>query len=360
MTVAIAVTSPDLVLPPLDPQALATHALAPRIPPAAVLPPPRERSLEDALEAVRRLLDQHGYVVVLYAGGEARIDLHHRLHTVRSVLDSDRIALLRLDLPPLAIAVLALQLRLLAAVPGPAGSTPGSAPGQAGFSPGVLASAARLLSHYVYAGALLGSVSRLDSIPVSLASHATSWVPGTQFAALVNPGRRLVKMGPAAQEALEGPEFGTRILVAKGRLPSDWVASTLAPAWRVHDIRQVPLPRDSAEWWGTGRLVEFAAAIQDPAVLHRIVDSVHRARCRWCGLELLGDHCAFCAAPLAPAEGLVTPAQGLIMPTQGPPPPGAPGPGAPGLGGPDAPAGPPPATAHRPAPPNTQPATPSP
>ncbi|MGP3953747.1 hypothetical protein [Streptomyces sp. 7N604] len=277
MPIAIAVTSPDLVLPSLDPQT----------PTAAVIPPPQARTLEAALAETHRLLERHGYAIVLYPAGDAQRDVHHRLHTVRSVLESDRIALLRLDLPPLAVAALALQLRQLSVCD---------------FSPGVLASAARLLSHYVYAGALLGSVSRLDRIPVSLASHATSWVPGTQFGVLANPTPQMTRPGAAGAEhsGLTGPGFATRLLVAKGRLQSDWVTGTLARDWRVQGVREVPLPRDSAGWWGTGRLVEFAAAIADISVLYQVVASVRRDDCRWCGLELIGDRCAFCSAPLAP------------------------------------------------------------
>ncbi|MEU6081443.1 hypothetical protein [Streptomyces sp. NPDC047108] len=275
MPIAIAVTSPDLVLPSADPQT----------PPAAVIPPPHAQSLDAALADTHRLLEQHGYLIVLYPAGEAQRETHQRLHTIRSVLESDRIALLGLDLPPLAVAALALQLRRLSVCD---------------FSPGVLASATRLLAHYVYAGALLGSVSRLDRVPVSLASHATSWVPGSQFGVLVNPAQQLTKVGGAAQEPLRGPEFGTELLFARGRLQSDWVTSGLAPAWRVQQVREVELPAESARWWGTSRLVEFASAIGDLSVLYQVVASVRRDDCRWCGLQLIGDRCAFCSAPVAP------------------------------------------------------------
>src|SRR5204862_5807011 len=49
----------------------------------------------------------------------------------------------------------------------------------------------------------------------------------------------------------------------------------------------------------TQKLIEFAAAIPDPSVLHRLVSSVRREECRWCGLELIGERCAFCATPVA-------------------------------------------------------------
>jgi hypothetical protein len=265
---AIAVTSPDLVLPPLDRQT----------PPAAVQPQP---TLEASLTGMHALIEQHGYVIALHhaSGDDPAVQ---RLRTVRSVLESDRVALLGIDLPPLGLALLAQQLRQLSVCD---------------FSPGVLASSARLLAHYIYAGALLGSVAKLDRVPVPLASHAKSWVPGAQFAVLAGPRPRLVRVG---QEELPGPEFGTRMLVASGQPPSDWVTASLAPAWRVQGVGTVPLPQDSARWWGTNRLVEFAAGLHDVSVLYQLVSSVRRETCHWCGLELIGDRCGFCAAPLPP------------------------------------------------------------
>ncbi|MEV5781150.1 hypothetical protein ACGFWD_07025 [Streptomyces sp. NPDC048448] len=272
MPTAIAVTSSDLVLPPHDRQT----------PPAVVQP---LDTLEGSLTGMHALIEQHGYVITLYP---ASVDaaVIRRLHTVRSVLESDRIALLGIDLPPLGLALLAQQLRQLSGCD---------------FSPGVLASSARLLAHYIYAGALLGSVAKLDRVPVTLKSHAKSWVPGAQFAVLATPRPQLARIG---QDDIAGPEFGTRLLVAAGQPPSDWVTATLAPAWRVQGVATVPLPEESGRWWGTTKLAEFAAGLYDVSVLYQLVSSVRREECRWCGLELIGDRCGFCAAPLPPPSEL--------------------------------------------------------
>ncbi|MFF3483648.1 hypothetical protein ACFYXC_10225 [Streptomyces sp. NPDC002701] len=276
MPTAIAVTSSDLVLPPHDRQT----------PPAAVQP---LEDLESSLTGMHALIEQHGYVIALYPSS-APGDVRRRLHAVRSVLESDRIAVLGLDLPPLGLALLAQQLRQLSVCD---------------FSPGVLASSARLLAHYIYAGALLTSVAKLDRVPVSLRSHAKSWVPGAQFAVLATPRPQLVRVG---QGDLTGPEFGTRMLVAPGQLPAEWLTGTLAPAWRVQGVATVPLPAESARWWGTGKIAEFAAGLHDVSVLYQLVSSVRREECHWCGLELIGDRCGFCAAPLSP---LPAPSHGL-------------------------------------------------
>ncbi|GAA2446534.1 hypothetical protein [Streptomyces glaucus] len=257
-----------MALPPQDERTL----------PATVLQDLDRRPLEQALTEMQGLLDRHGHVIVVCSRA-VPAGVRRRLHTIRSLLESDRIALFRPDLPPLGLAALARQLRQLASCD---------------LSPGVLASAGRLLTHYIHAGALLGSVARLDRVPVGLKAHARSWVPGSQFGVLAHPEPRLVRIGPGA--TLPGPEFGTWMLVAKGQLQSDWVTATLAPSWNVLGLRECPPPAESAGWWGTGRLIEFCTYLPDLSVLYQLVTSVRRSTCHWCGIDLIGDRCVFCSA----------------------------------------------------------------
>lgn len=273
MPTAIAVTSADLVLPPTDQQT----------PTAVVLRAPDEQPLEQAISDMHMLLEQHGYVIAVYPASIAPTH-ERRLHTIRSVLESDRIALLKVDLPPLGVAVLVRQLRQLSICD---------------FSAGVVASAARLLSHYIYSGALLNSVTKLDRVPVSLKTHAKSWVPGSQFGVVANPTPQLIKIGNGD---LTGPEFGTHLLVAKGQLQSDWVANTIAPAWQVQAVHDAALPAESPRWWGTSKMIEFAAFLPDISLIYQLVSSVRREVCTWCGNELIGDRCGLCSAPLKPPE----------------------------------------------------------
>lgn len=253
--------------------------------PAAVLPDLDRQSLDQSLAALQSLIDQHGHVIVVYSGAVSP-GVERRLYTVRNLLESDRIALFRPDLPPLGLAVLARQLRQLASCD---------------LSPGVLASAGRLLTHYLHAGALLGSVAKLDRVPVGLKSHAKSWVPGSQFGVLAHPEPQLVRIGPGA--TLAGPEFATSMLVAKGQIQSDWVTADLAKAWRVQGLREAPLPAESPAWWGTGKLIEFCSFLPDLSVLYQLVASVRQSACHWCGIEVIGDRCVFCSAtaPVSPA-----------------------------------------------------------
>ncbi|MFE5911851.1 hypothetical protein ACFQ6B_22610 [Streptomyces wedmorensis] len=276
MPTAIAVTGADLVLPPTDPGT----------PNAAVLPPPGGRPLDASVADMQQLLARYGHVVVVCPTA-APAAVEQRLRAVRGLLESDRIALVRTDLPPLGAAVLVRQLRQLAGCD---------------FSPGVLASAARLLAHYIYAGAVLGSVSRLDRVPVSLGSHLKGWLPGAHFAVLAGPTPQIVRLGNG-ETPLAGPEFTTELLLARGQLQTDWPTTTLVPQWRIGGpVHETPLPDSSPGWWGTPKLVEFAAYLPDLPVLYQLVSSVRRETCHWCGMDLIGDRCGFCAAPLAPPD----------------------------------------------------------
>ncbi|MFE1834387.1 hypothetical protein [Streptomyces sviceus] len=271
---AIAVTGADMALPAQDERTL----------PAVVLDGLDRQPLDHSLAALQALIDQHGHVVVVYSRAVPPA-VDQRLRTVRSLLESDRIALFQPALPPLGLAVLARQLRQLASCD---------------LSPGVLASAGRLLTHYLHAGALLGSVAKLDRVPVGLKSHAKSWVPGSQFAVLAHPQPQLVRLAPDA--TLAGPEFATSMLVARGQLQSDWVSGALARSWRIQGLREAPLPAESAEWWGTGKLIEFCTFLPDLSVLYQLVTSVRQNICHWCGIDVIGDRCVFCSAkaPVTP------------------------------------------------------------
>ncbi|MCB5178437.1 hypothetical protein [Streptomyces antimicrobicus] len=277
---AIAVTSADLALPAPD-----RHT-----PPAEVLAGPDQVDLAGSLAELGSLVERYGHVVAVVPSW-LPAPTRRRLHTVRAILESDRIALLDTDLPPLATALLVRQLRQLTACD---------------FSPGVIASAARLLTHYLHAGALLGSVSRLDRIPVGLKAHAKSWAPGAQFAVMAHPAPRLARLGTPGFAPPPGPGFATHLVFARGQLAPDWVTGELAAAWQVQGVLENPLPADSPAWWATPKLVEFTAAIPDTAVLYQLVASVRREPCRWCGLELIGDRCGFCAAPLVPGAAAAT------------------------------------------------------
>lgn len=271
MPTVIGVTGEDLALPAPDQPT----------PPAVVLAPPGRQSLDAALTVAESALETGGHLVVVVPTGLAP-EHRGRLRAVRSLLESHRTALVEVDLPPLATALLARQLRQIS---------------RYDLGPGVIASAARLLTHYLHTGAVLGSVAGLDRVPVGFGSHLRSFVPGTRFAVLAAPAPALTPFTDGIR--LPGPDFVTELAFTAGGSGEEWVRDRLAADWRCRYAHQVPLPEESARWWGTARLVEFAAYIADVGVLYHLVNSAHREPCPWCGLELVGDRCAFCSSPIA-------------------------------------------------------------
>ncbi|MDI5970052.1 hypothetical protein POF50_011990 [Streptomyces sp. SL13] len=297
MSTVIGATGADLLLPVPDRDT----------PAALVLGAPADQSLDDALETAWSALQAVGHLVVVVP---AALSAAHRgrLRAVRSLLESDRMALVDIDLPPLATALLVEQLRRISPYD---------------LGPGVIASAARLLAHYLHAGAVLGSVAKLDRVDVGLGTHLKSLLPGARFAVQAAPAASLTQL--ADDTRLPGPDYATGLAWAapaghSGRghaaghppagpgLGEEWVKDRLAADWKCQYVRQVPLPEGSARWWGTAKVVEFAAYIADVGVLYQLVGSAHRAPCRWCGLELVGDRCAFCSSPLTTAAPAPAPA----------------------------------------------------
>jgi hypothetical protein len=280
MSTVIGVTGADMLLPVPDRDT----------PPAVVLGAPGVQSLDDALETAWSALRAVGHLVVLLP---ASLPAAHRdrLRAVRSLLESDTMALVEIDLPPLALALLAEQLRRISPYD---------------LGPGVIAAAARLLAHYLHAGAVLGSVARLDRVPVPIGTHLTSLLPGARFVVRAAPEPSLARLADGLR--LPGPGYPTQLAYAPPGHGGghgghgggeEWIRGPLAADWHCQQVRQVPQPESSARWWGTAKVVEFAAYIADVGVLYQLVGSAHRAPCRWCGLELVGDRCAFCASPQA-------------------------------------------------------------
>jgi hypothetical protein len=250
-------------------------------------------SLEEHVTRTSAALDAYGHVVAL-APADPADPARRRMHTVRSALEADRMAIVPTALPPLARALLGEQLRQLSGTD---------------LGPGVLAGAARLLAYYLHSGALLGSVAKLDRVPVGVGAHVKSLMPGRHFAVLAHPEPYLGQADP--DQVPPGPGYQTQLAMAGKGLDPGWITGPLAAAWRSQPVREVPLPTDSVSWWGTSRLVEFTAYIADVGMLYQLVTSVRRDTCTWCGLEVIGDQCLFCSTRLgdrtAPAKHAAAP-----------------------------------------------------
>ena len=134
-------------------------------------------------------------------------------------------------------------------------------------------------------------------VPVGLGSHLRSWVPGVHFAVLAGPEPRITEVSDSAR--LPGPGYPTHLAVSGTGPGTEWLRTRLGADWKCQYLRDLPALPAAPRWWGTTKLVEFAAYIADVGVLYQLVSSAHRERCRWCGLEMVGDRCGFCAAVTA-------------------------------------------------------------
>ena len=111
----------------------------------------------------------------------------------------------------------------------------------------------------------LHALAVIAALPI-LAAPAAALSPG---AVGVVPDRVVITL---ADGVLPAPSYGTRMTVALGSLNShghrdgsvagreDWVTGALAPAWGIRDVELVEPSPDAARWWGTPKLIEFAAA----------------------------------------------------------------------------------------------------
>ena len=106
------------------------------------------------IDRMAHALRGHGAVLVVYPSWEAEA-ARRVISLARGVLLTDRIAGMPLDLPPLALSLVADQLAFVSQY----------------VRPGVLASMAPRLAGEVFAGAWVNSVANLDHIAIGLGAH---------------------------------------------------------------------------------------------------------------------------------------------------------------------------------------------
>jgi hypothetical protein len=204
-----------------------------------------------------------------------------RVHSARTLLDTDRVALVETDLPPLAAGVLTALADALAARSPQAGELVAALPALAGELTVV---------------SWLASVSKLRRPAPSVAQHARSALPGSAFAVVVAPDEHVhtlgrndsgIEIAPAGQPA--------QLVVASGEGgDTAWVLETLNPALGSLPVLEVAPSEAGPSWWGTSKLVEAVAAPTDlPALAARLLPS-GLAACRWCGEPLAASPCPFC------------------------------------------------------------------
>jgi hypothetical protein len=248
--------------------------------------PPDRDDLKDLFDAMAGPL-RGGDAVIVVLGEWLPADALRGLRTVRSLLQTDRVALHITELPPLATSVLAaLAAALIPFAP----------------SAGALASALDAVGRELYVLAWAGSVAGLQHPSVSLLHHARSLLPGSSFGIGLQPEPFVLPLSRAEQEPpLAAPAHPLELLVA----PTDkadlvWLVDVVAPALGGIPVREIPATMHGTSWWGTSKLVE---AVGVPSSLERLAQVTLAgvpAPCAWCGEPIFASPCPFCGEAVPP------------------------------------------------------------
>ncbi|WP_018655771.1 hypothetical protein [Actinomadura flavalba] len=233
----------------------------------------------DFIETVASALGRRGAVVVVRpAWPDGSGDRLVRL--ARAALLTDRIADLPLDLPPLALSLVADQLAFLAPY----------------TRPGLLAGAAHRLAATVVPGAWLSSVAGLGHIHTGLSAHLASYLPGTGFSVLAGrqAGVHRVTSAAPVQRIEHRPRDPVLVLSGAANGDTAWVREHLGPALGAARITDVDPAPGGAAYWGTKKFAEFVAFSGHPDDMTLILRDLPDGTCRWCGEALTLPACPFC------------------------------------------------------------------
>ncbi len=254
---------------------------------------PARADLQAMTETVADALGRKEAVLAVYPAWQTE-PAAQRLETVRACLDTDRVALLSCELPPLAGGV---ALALLAAL-----APHLSSPGQVVVALPVVESSLVVVSW-------LNSVAGLKRPSPSLLQHLQSAGPGSAFAAGLQPEpfvRRISRRGGDLPVNAVGEPM--ELLVSPNGGDLEWVADVLNPALGSLSLREVAPTRAGIGWWGARQLVETVAHPLDMAPLReRVLEAGPMRLCPWCGVAIAQPTCPFCrhrSAPLLDAPAL--------------------------------------------------------
>jgi hypothetical protein len=219
-----------------------------------------------------------------------------RLEMARSILDTDRLAVHRTGLPPLAGAALAS----LASSVGP--HLPGA---------GVLASLLPRLEDELHVFTWLGSVSGLSVPSPTLGQHMASLTPGTAFGVSSWPEPTVHRLRGDDAVVVPIPELArpSALAVAPRAPDTGWVLGSVNAALGGLPVRTVEPTPQGPDWWGTQKLVESVAYPVDPAQLAAdLLAELEPWVCRWCRELIASTPCPLCGHRGRPARGRRRPA----------------------------------------------------
>jgi hypothetical protein len=249
---------------------------------------PAPNDFERLIDTVRTAIHESGHVIAIYPDYAAE-PLLARLETVRTALNTRKLAPYGTALPPLAGAALT---SLATAV------TPYIQ------APGVLFAALPNLQAELVVLAWLGSVSKLNNPSPSMGQHLLSMWPTSAFAVKFWP-EPTVKTLRKKDRTLSLPTtFRPMMLATAAREGADatWVDEVVLPGLgKPPTVRFDPTPL-GPRWWGTARLLEAVAYPVDvPVIARRITQNLSPFLCRWCGDAIATRHCPFCGMDVTQA-----------------------------------------------------------
>jgi hypothetical protein len=249
-------------------------------PPAVPIPgAPGREDLRDLFDAIAGPL-RGGSSEIVVLGDWLPPETLERVRTVRSLLQTDRVAIHVTDLPPLAASVLAALAAALAPL---------------AVSAGALAGAMDQIADELLVLAWAGSVAGLRHPGVSLLDHARSALPWSSFAVGLQPESFVQPTSAGEELPLEPPELPIELLVAPEEdADLDWIVDVVAPALGGVGIRQIPPTLHGADWWGTTRLAEMVGVPASIEALAAATLPRSVSPCLWCGEPIAAPPCPFC------------------------------------------------------------------
>jgi hypothetical protein len=249
-------------------------------PPAVPIPgPPGREDLRDLFDAIGGPI-RGGASEIVVVGDWLPPETLERVHTIRSLLQTDRVAIYVTDLPPLAASVLAALTAALSPL---------------AVSAGALAGAIDHIADELLVLAWTGSVAGLRHPGVSLLHHARSALPWSSFAVGLQPESFVQPTTAGDDLPLSPPEYPIELLVAPEEdADLDWIVDVVAPALGGVGIRQIPPTLHGAEWWGTSKLIEMVGVPTSIETLAEATLPRSVSPCPWCGEPIAGVPCPFC------------------------------------------------------------------
>lgn len=249
-------------------------------PPAVPIPgPPGREDMRDLFDAIGAPV-RAGASVIVIVGDWLPPETVERVRMVRSLLDSDRVAIHVTDLPPLAASVLAaLTAALVPLAP----------------SAGALAGAIETIGDELVVLAWAGSVAGLRHPGVSLLDHARSALPWSAFGVGLQPESFVTPISAGEELPLGPPAYPLELLVApEEEADLDWILDVVSPTLGGVEIRQIPPTLHGAEWWGTTRLAEVVGVPVRIESLAQATLPHSVSPCPWCGEPIAAAPCPFC------------------------------------------------------------------